>query len=115
MKVDQPDIVDFAVHASDLGITALELDGNTSPSQMRSHGEVSNRCDHGDGGGDVVENALLARLCGGKTTEGDCACNHQSRDGPVPIRTVIRNGDIGRGIADGVICKVLLAMFAVEF
>lgn len=56
--VDVSDVVDLTEVAANLGVAALELDGDGGPTQVGGHGEVGNGSDHGDAGGDVVENTI---------------------------------------------------------
>lgn len=78
-------IEDLAVETRHLRVAADELNSNTSPTKVRSHGEVSNRGDHSDGSSDVVEDAVLARLGGCESNECHRCRNHDSAHSPVPI------------------------------
>ena len=78
-------IEDLAVETSNFRVATDELDSNTSPAKVRGHGKVSNRGNHGNGGGDVVEDAVLARLGGRESNEGQCCSDHDSAHSPVPV------------------------------
>jgi len=98
-----PHVEDLTVETANLRVVANELDGNASPSKVGSHGEVGNGRDHGDHGGDVVEDTVLTRLGEGKAHEGDGRSDHDSRHGPVPVRTMSGNGNLSVSIVDRVI------------
>ena len=101
--VDVAHIEDLTVETSNARVAALELDSNAGPAKVRCHGEVCNGGDHGDRGGDVVEDAVLARLGGGKTDEGHGRDHHDGRDSPVPIGAMGGDGDAGVRVVDGIV------------
>jgi len=102
--INVTDIEDLTVQACDLGVAADELNGSWCPANVGSHAEVGDGGDHGDTGGDVVEDAVLARLGVGETEEGDGGGGHGGADGPVEVGAADgdRNCCISAGIADGV-------------
>jgi hypothetical protein len=100
-------IEDLAVSTSDFRVGANEFDSNASPAKVRSHREVGDRCNHGDGSCDVVENTVLARLGSGETNESDCCRDHDCCHGPVPIRTANGDGDVGVRVVDGIVWGVV--------
>jgi len=98
-------IKDLAVKTADLRVVANELDGNTSPAKVRSHREVRDRGNHGDGSGDVVEDAVLARLSCCESNESHSRGNHDRAHSPVPVRTANGDGNVSVGIVDGIVCE----------
>jgi len=60
--INVTNIEDLTVQACDLGVAADELDGSWCPANVGGHAEVGDGGDHGDTGGDVVEDTVLARL-----------------------------------------------------
>jgi len=101
--VDVANIEDLAVKTSNLGVAADELNSNASPAKVRSHREVSDGGNHGNGCSDVVEDTLLARLGGRKSNEGECCSDHDRTHSPVPIRTADGDGNLGGGVVDGIV------------
>ena len=87
-------VEDLTVRAPDDRVVARELDIDGGPAEVATHGEVGNRCNHGDGGGDVVEDTVLARLRQGETDEDEGRDGHDSRDGPVPVGSMGRDGNV---------------------
>jgi hypothetical protein len=98
-------IEDLTVKTRNLRVAADELNGNAGPAKVRSHGEISNRCHHSDGCGDVVEDAVLARLGGCKSNKGEGRSHHDRAHSPVPIRTANGDGNVSVGIVDGIVCE----------
>jgi len=98
----QPHVEDLTVETAHLGVVADELDGNTGPAKVGSHGKVRDGGNHGDHGGDVVEDTVLTRLGEGKTHEGDGRSDHDSSHGPVPVGTVSGDGNLSVSIVDGI-------------
>lgn len=60
------DLTVLAMHKR-VGSEPFHLNG--SPTQVRAHAEIGNGGNHGDGGGDVVEDAVGARFRGRKSDE----------------------------------------------
>jgi len=60
--VNVADIEDLAVEAGHFGVTSHKLDTDWRPAKVGTHGEVGDGSDHGDGGGDVVEDTVCAAL-----------------------------------------------------
>lgn len=88
------DVEDFSVAAVDHGVGASELDIDGRPAEIGGHGEISDGCDHGDGGCDVVEDTVSARLGHGKADEGKGRAGHDGGDGPVPVGAMGGDGDV---------------------
>ena len=65
----------------------MELNHDRSPAQVGTHSEVCNGGDHGDRGGDVVEDTMGSRLSQSESDEGDGGNCHDSADGEVPVGT----------------------------
>ena len=64
-----------------LGAVPHEFRLDTSLSQIRTHGEVCDRSDHGDCSGNVMEYTVGARLGVGEAHEGEGRYEHASADG----------------------------------
>ena len=92
--VDVANVVDLAVNPSNLRVATDELDIDWRPAQMRSHCEVRDSGDHGDGGSDVVEDAMCAWLHQGEGDEGDGSASHHRSDSPVPVGAMSCEGDL---------------------
>lgn len=73
-------IEDLTKVPRDLRIGPNELGFDTRLSQVCTHSEVGDGCDHGDRGGDVVENTVGARLGERETSEGDGRDEHHRAD-----------------------------------
>ena len=78
--------------SGDLGVRSLKLDLNSSPTQVGTHGEVSNGGHHSDSCSDVVENSLVLVLLERHADEGASADNHHSTYCEVPIAS--SDGDV---------------------
>lgn len=83
--IDVANIEDFAIHATDTISGADELDIDWRPAEIRGHGEVCDRGDHRDSGGDVVEETVGTRLRRRQTDEGEGSAGHHGGDRPVPV------------------------------
>lgn len=62
LPVNVANVEDLTKGAGDLGVGTNEFGANASLSQVGAHGEVGDSGDHSNGGGDVVEEAVCARL-----------------------------------------------------
>ena len=78
IPVDVANIEDLSKGARNLRIGTDELWTNTRLAQIGAHGEISDGGDHGDTGGDVVEETVCARLGEGEANEGESGDNHHS-------------------------------------
>lgn len=113
--VDVSDVEDLTVHASNQWVASLELDGDWSVSKVGCHGEVGNRGNKGDTGGDVVEDTSVARNSEAQTHEGEGRDSHDSGDSPVPVRSMSGDVDVGHssvkacvGVGiQGIVCSLL--------
>jgi len=106
---DVANIKDLTIDTTDNRVVARELDINRRPAQVGAHGEVRDRSDHGDGGGDIVEDAVVAGLGKGEAYEGEGRAGHDGRHGPIPIRAMSCDGDVDRLAVDGIACIPLSA------
>jgi hypothetical protein len=84
--VDVADIEDLAHQAADLGVGADKFNLDGSPSQVGSHSEVCNACNHADGGGNVVEDTLTAVLLERETHKGKSCNTHDCADSEVLLK-----------------------------
>lgn len=78
--VDVTDVEDLTVETSDLWVGADKLDSNGSPAKVTGHAEVGDGSSHGDSGCDVVEETVLARLCGTETEKDEGCGDHGGAD-----------------------------------
>ncbi len=117
--IDVPDIEDLPEHASHLGIGTHELGLDGSPSEIGTHGEISDGSDHGDGGGDVVEHTVVAWLGEAMGDEGNGRDRHHGCDSleddqpsfwvlvhstethPKPVGAMGGNGNVSSALAVG--------------
>jgi len=81
LPVDVSHIEDLPDAARDLGVGADEFRGDTSLTQISTHGEVGDGGDHGDACGDVMEDAVWPWLGEGEASEGDGGGKHDGADG----------------------------------
>lgn len=79
--IDVAHVEDRAVGTVDLPVGALKLDADGGEAQVGAHGEVGNGCDQGDGGGDVVEDAVGARFGECESPEDEGRDKHDCSDG----------------------------------
>ena len=110
LTVDVTDIEDLANvsgHARIVGPGKLDL--NSGPAQIGAHAKVSNGGDHGNGGRDVVEDAVGARLGKGHAHEDQGSHGHDGGDGEVPVGAmggdmIVRRHGVGEAIdVEGVV------------
>ena len=80
VPIDISHIEDFTKLAGHLGIRPDELGLDASLAEVSAHGEVCNGSDHGDGGRDVVEDSMWARLGEGQACEGEGGDKHHCAD-----------------------------------
>lgn len=66
--------------ARNLWVAAGELDGDGSLTKVGTHGEVGNSGDHGDGSGNIMEDAMGARLGEGKADKDEGRDGHNGSD-----------------------------------
>ena len=78
--VDVANVKDLTEGTSNLGVATYELGCDASLSQVGAHGEVGDTGDHGNGSGNVVEEAVAARLGEGEANKGDGRNGHYSAD-----------------------------------
>ena len=71
IPINVSNVEDLTEIASDLGVGAHELRLDASLSQVGAHGEVGDGRDHRDGGSDVMEDTVRARLRKGQASESD--------------------------------------------
>ena len=92
--VNVPDVEDFTRAGSGNRGTARthKLGRDGSLSQTRGHRVVGNGSDQGDGGRDVVEQPVAARLAEAHAHKGEGRCPHDGANGPVPVGAMI--GDL---------------------
>ena len=81
VPVDVSNVEDLTKVTCDLRIGSNELRLDCRLSQVRTHSEVGDGCDHGDRGGDVVENTVGARLGERETSKGSGRDEHHRADG----------------------------------
>lgn len=62
LPVNVANVEDLTEGAGNLGVGAYEFRADASLSQVGAHGEVSYAGDQGDSSGDVMEEAVCARL-----------------------------------------------------
>jgi hypothetical protein len=108
-----PYVEDLTVETANLGVVADELDGNAGPAKVGGHGEVGDGGNHGDHGGDVVEDTVLTRLGEGKTHEGNGRRDHDGGDGPVPVGTMSGDCDLSVSIVDSVAWERMSVSYAI--
>lgn len=97
--VDVANVEDLAsavdTSAVDLGRGGTtELDNNRGLTEVRAHREVGDGGDHGDGSGDVVEEAVRARLGERQAHEGEGGSTHDGADGKVPVRRAVSDLEV---------------------
>ena len=95
--IDVANVVDLPVGPAHDGVVALVLDGDGREAQVGAHGEVSDGGDEGDGGGDVVEDALLAGLPRREAHKDEGRGRHARAHGPIPVGAADGDGNVGRG------------------
>lgn len=78
-----------------IGRVAWELDIDRHPTETRAHCKVGNGRDHCDCTGDVVEDAVLAWLCGRQAQECERGHSHDAADGKVPVGAMRRDRVLG--------------------
>jgi len=84
-------------------VRAVELNSDSSVTQVRGHGEVSNCGGSGNGGSDVVEDTSASVNSRTHGNEGDSCSAHHSSNSPVPVGTTSGDVDIRRsGIVEAV-------------
>ena len=81
IPIDIAHVEDLTDVARDLGVAADELDLDTGLTEVGAHGEVGNSGDHGNGGGNVVEDTTATRLGEGETGEDHGGDEHHRADG----------------------------------
>ena len=102
LPINVSNVEDLTVITADDRITAHELNVDRGPSEVATHGEVRDRGDHSDAGGDVVEDTLRARLGESKTNECERRAYHHGRHRPIPVGPMSGNGDFDMHTVDGV-------------
>ena len=85
LPVDVANVEYFSKGAVNLGVGTHELRFNARLPQVGAHGEIGDAGNHGDSGGDVVEETVCTRLGEGEAHEGDGRDNHHSADGLATI------------------------------
>jgi hypothetical protein len=85
--VDISNVEDLAIIARNEVASTMELNHNRSPAQVGTHSEVCDGGDHGDRGGDIVENSMGSWLSQSESDEDDGGNRHDSADGEVPVGT----------------------------
>ena len=79
--IDIAHVKDLTVMTMDLRVGTRVLDGDGCKAQVRTHGEIGNRSDQGDGGGDVMEDTFGARFGESETPEDEGRDKHHCSDG----------------------------------
>ena len=90
--VDVSNVEDLAIVASNKVALTMEFNHDRSPAQVGTHGEVCYGGDHGDRGGDIVENTICSWLSQSEADEDHGGNYHDSADGIVPVGTM--RGDV---------------------
>ena len=80
VPVNVSDIEDFAQVPRDLRVTSHVFRLDASLSKICSHCKVCDGGDHGDGGGDIMEDAVGTRLAVGETDKDQCRHEHCRAD-----------------------------------
>ncbi len=93
--IDISNVEDLAQISCDLRVASVELDRDCSVAQVGSHGEVRDGCNKGDGSGDIVEKAVLARDSEAQTYEDERCKSHDCSDSPVPVTAAYGDVDVG--------------------
>lgn len=69
----------------------MKLDDNRGLAQVGSHGEIGNGSNHGDGGGDVVEDPVRSGFGEGHADEHEGRGGHEGANCPVQVRAMSGN------------------------
>lgn len=89
------DIVDLAGKSPNFCTGATEANVNRSPTEMRTHGEIGNEGDHGDGAGQVIEDPILTGfLMTQEKEDGGCE-THDCAYGEVSAGAIVGEGNVG--------------------
>jgi hypothetical protein len=104
--IDVADVVDGTVSATNNGVAALVLDANGSESEVGTHGEVGNGSDKDNSSGDVVEDAVAARLALTEADEDEAGDGHGRAYGEIEVRAMGGDGDVSGAAVDSVVCCV---------
>jgi hypothetical protein len=83
--INIPDVENLSHIATDLGISAEELDLDGGPAKIAAHTEVCDGGDQADRDVEVVEQALGAWLEEGEAHKGEGGEGHHSGDGEEPV------------------------------
>lgn len=100
-------VEDLTVETANHRVAALPLNHDAGPAEVRSHGEVGDGSDHGDSGGDVVEDTVLARFGGSEADEAHGRDHHDGCDRPIPVGAMGGDGNASVGVVDGIVWQTL--------
>ena len=81
IPINIANVEDLAERARHLGVASDELRLDTSLSQVGTHSEIGDSCDHSDRSGDVMEDAVGTRLGERQASESEGRNKHHRADG----------------------------------
>ena len=87
----------------------MKLNDDWSLAEVRCHGEIGNGGNHGDGGGDIVEDPVRAWFHEGHANENKGRGSHEGAGRPVPVGAM--SGDLKVRATTDSLYIILLADF----